>query len=122
MKTLPMFLWRVAVVDELTEDIKRVELLAEKLRQEPYHLFRNDCVIKSWRLKKECSKLGIKTKVVVCIGLAKAKWFGRWLTIPVVHGWAEADGRRIETSRPLGHACIWSIMPVDIKPVIKVKF
>ena len=94
--------------------------IAEQLRQEPYKLFRNDCIIKSFRFKKMCEEVGIPARVVICVGLARAKWFGRWLTIPVVHGWGEAEGRRIETSRPLGSTGIWDIVPVNIKPIIAV--
>ena len=64
-----------------------VEKQAEKLRQEPYDLFRNDCISKSTRLKQQCKAAGLEARVVVCIGLARAKWFKRWLTIPVIHAW-----------------------------------
>ena len=103
-------------------DLAKVEKIAEKLRQEPYHLFRNDCLTKSVRLKRECKALGILACVVACIGLARARLFGFWLTIPVIHGWAEVDGKRIETSRPLGSSGIWGIVPVDIRPIIAVRF
>ena len=98
------------------------ENIARPIRYEPYHLLSNDCIIKSIKFKRACRKLGITAKVVVCIGLAKAKWFGRWLTIPVIHGWGEIQGQRIETSRPLGVSGIWSIVPVNIRPVIEVRF
>jgi hypothetical protein len=95
--------------------------IAEKLRQEPYHLLNNDCITKSQRLKKECRRAGIPVKVVICIGLARAKWFGHWLTIPVIHGWGEVEGVRVETSRPLGSSGIWGIVPVNIRPIISIK-
>ena len=98
----------------------KAEELAEQLRQEPYVLFRNDCVSKSFRLKRRCKELGIDARVVVCIGISKAKWFGFWLTIPVIHGWGEVEGKRIETSRPLGSSGIWSIVPMYIKPIISI--
>lgn len=97
-----------------------VDEIAEKLRREPYVLFKHDCLTKSFRLKKECSALGIQVRVVVCIGLAKAKWFGHWFTIPVTHGWGEVEGKRIEVSRPLGTSGIWDIIPVNIKPIISI--
>ena len=56
------------------------------------------------------------------IGLARARLFGRWLTIPVIHGWGEVEGKRIETSRPLGASGIWGIIPANIKPVIALWF
>jgi len=101
-------------------NLRKAEKIAERLRQEPYILFRNDCITKSIRLKRECESLGIPARVVVCIGLARAKWFGQWLTIPVIHGWGEVEGARIETSRPLGSAGIWGIVPMNIRPMIAI--
>ena len=106
---------------EIKNNAVLVEEIAERLRQEPYHLLTNDCIIKSVRLKRECRRLGIKVKVVVCLGTVKARWFGRWLVIPVVHGWGELNGKRIETSRPLGTRGIWGIVPVNIRPVLTLK-
>lgn len=105
---------------EITTDLSQVEEIAERIRQEPYVLFRNDCLMKSMHLKKGCKRLGIPASVVVCIGLAKAKWFGRWVTVPVIHSWAEVEGRRIETSRPLGSSGMWGIVPANIKPVVAI--
>lgn len=101
-------------------NIAKAEVIAKRIRQEPYVLFRNDCITKSIRLKKECVAIGIPAGAVACIGLARAKWFGCWLTIPVIHGWGEVEGKRIETSRPLGASGIWGIVPVNIKPVFAV--
>lgn len=94
--------------------------IAERLRQEPYILFKNDCLTKSLRFKKECLAVSIPARVVICIGLAKAKWLGHWLTMPVFHGWGEVEGRRIETSRPLGSSGVWGIVPVNIRPIIAI--
>ena len=78
-------------------DIEKAEEIAERPRQEPYHLLSNDCIQKTVRLKRECKALGIPVRVV-CIGLARARLFGHWLTLPVVHGWGEVEGKRIEIS------------------------
>ncbi len=104
-------------------NLKKAERIAERLRQEPYNLFRNDCFTKSIRFKRQCKALGISARVVACIGLARARLlFGRWLIIPVIHGWGEVEGKRIEVSRPLGSSGMWDIVPVNIKPVITVRF
>ena len=102
-------------------NLQAAEKIAEKLRQEPYSLFKNDCITKSIRLKRECKALGIRSNAIVCVGLARAKWFGYWLTIPVIHGWGEVEGKRIETSRPLGSTGVWGIVPVNIKPIITMR-
>jgi hypothetical protein len=102
-------------------DLSEVEIIAENLRHEHYVLFRNDCITKSQRLKRQCKIAGIEAKVVICIGLAKARWFNRWLIVPVIHGWAEIDGKRVETSRRLGSSGIWDIVPMYIKPVICIR-
>lgn len=102
--------------------LEKAEEIAEKIRQEPYHLLKNDCIIKSARLKRECQALGIPAGVVVCIGRGRAKLFGRWLTIPVLHAWAKVEGKRVETSRPIGTSGLWSIIPVHIKPIVAIWF
>ncbi len=103
-------------------NLEKAQEIAERLRQEPYHLFRNDCIVKSARFKRQCRALGIPARAVACIGLSPARFFGRWLTIPAVHGWGEVEGKRIETSRPLGASGIWGIIPMNIKPVIAIWF
>jgi hypothetical protein len=103
-------------------DVEKAEEIAEKLRLEPYILFRNDCIGKSRRLKKACLAMGIKARLVVCLGYSRARLFGHSLLVPVIHGWGEVAGQRIETSRPLGHAGIAGIIPVQIKPLIKMVF
>ena len=114
----------VSEADEDSEvnNLEKAEKIAERLRQEPYNLLRNDCITKSIRLKRECKALGIPARIVACIGLARARLFGFWLTIPVIHGWGEVEGKRIETSRPLGASGIWGIIPANIKPVIALRF
>ena len=103
-------------------NLEKAEEIAERLRQEPYNLFKNDCLIKSIRFKRECKTVGIPAGAIACIGLSRARLFGRWLTIPVIHGWGEVEGKRIETSRPLGSSGTCGIIPVNIKPVIAVRF
>ncbi len=114
----------VSEADEDSEvnNLEKAEKIAERLRQEPYNLLTNDCLTKSIRLKRECKALGIPVRVVACIGLARARLFGFWLTIPVIHGWGEVEGKRIETSRTLGSSGIWGIIPANIKPVIALRF
>ncbi|MFH1169137.1 MAG: hypothetical protein V1691_00445 [Chloroflexota bacterium] len=96
--------------------------IAERLRQEPYRLLNNDCLTKSARFKRACRELGIPARAVACIGLARARLFGRWLTLPVIHGWGEVDGQRIETSRPLGSSGLWGIVPMNIRPLVAIWF
>ena len=102
--------------------LDKAEEIAEVLRQEPYSLLKNDCITKSLRFRRTCKSEGISARVVVCIGLTRARWFGRWLILPVIHGWGEVAGKRIETSRPLGSSGLWSIVPADIRPLIVLRF
>jgi hypothetical protein len=101
--------------------LEKAEAVAERLRKEPYRLLTNDCVLKAQKLKKECRQLGISTRTVICLGLGEAKLFGRWMTIPVIHGWAEVAGKRVEVSRPLGSAGVWGIVPVNIRPLVTIR-
>ena len=104
-------------------NLGKVEEIAERLRKEPYSFLTNDCLIKSSKLKKACKPLGIPVRIVACIGLGRAKVFRLWwMTIPVVHGWAEVEGKRVEVSRPTGVSGTWGIIPRDIRPIIRVRF
>lgn len=105
-------------------DLETAESIAENLRQESYHLFRNDCFTKSLRFRSECRKRGIKAHVVWCaLGLAKAKLpFLGEVTIPYsTHFWGEVKGQRFETSRPLGSQGALGIVPSKIKPIIAIR-
>ena len=77
---------------------------------------------KSVRFKRVCVSNGIKARVAVCIGLARAKWFRPWLVIPVIHGWGEVEGKRIETSRPLGSSGLSGIIPVNVRSLFIIWF
>jgi len=107
------------------EQMDLVNVMAEKLRQEPYRLFRNNCFTKSIRLRSECRRRGIKATIVWCaLGLVKVPvpMVGN-ITIPLcIHWWAEACGQRVETSRPLGSKGHLGIVPSDIRPIITVHF
>jgi hypothetical protein len=105
-------------------ETKTAESIAENLRQEPYHLFRNDCFIKSLRFRSQCRKKGIKAYVVWCaLGLAKVRLpLIREVTIPYcTHYWGEVKGQRFETSRPLGSPGAFGIVPSKIKPIIAIR-
>ena len=103
--------------------LEKAEEIAERLRREPYNLLTNDCFIKARKFKRECKALGIPARVVACIGLVRARVFGLWwMTIPVIHGWAEVEGKRIEVSRPAGVPGTWGIIPATIRPIITVRF
>lgn len=107
------------------EKLVLAEEIAEKLRQEPYHLFRNDCFTKSRRFVRECQKRNIEAKLVWCVlGLVKAKLpIIGFRTFPYsLHFWGEVEGKRFETSRPLGSAGGLGIIPKDIKPIITIRF
>ena len=39
-----------------------------------------------------------------------------------IHAWVEVDGRRIETSRPIGSRGFMGIIPANIRPIITIKF
>jgi hypothetical protein len=113
------------VEKETMDNLKtKAEEIAERLRQEPYRLLSNDCLIKSVRFARESRRHGINAKVVLCFGLASAKmpFLARRFTVPVLHAWGEVGGERIEVSRPLGAQGMLSIVPRDIKSIVAVRF
>jgi len=106
-------------------NLETAEKIAENLRREPYRLFRNDCLTKSWRLRSECDQKGIPARLVWCtLGLTKVRLpvVGEILLPYCTHFWAEVDGQRLETSRPLGSRGILGIIPSQIRPLITLRF
>lgn len=97
------------VVDEIAETIRRV----------PFHAVTNNCLIKSFRFKRECGRKGIKARVVISFGFARVDRRIR-LAVPIFHAWAEVDGRRIEVARPMDEASLWGTLDSEIKPVMAV--
>lgn len=106
------------------ESQDQVEQIAEKIRNEPYKIFTNNCYHKSWKFLKEASKKGIDSKMCPVIGIALARlpFLGWKVKIPVLHSWVEVEGKRVEISHPLGEKSVWEIIPVDIRPLIAVRF
>jgi hypothetical protein len=101
------------------------EEIAQKLREEPYHLFRNDCFLKSIRFCKGCQKRGITSKLVWCLlGLAKTTFpaVGK-VAIPIfTHFWGEVEEERLETARPLGDKGFLGVVGSEIIPLLTIKF
>jgi len=99
-----------------------VDRIAEELRQEPYHVFpmKFNCIGKSFRFKRKCAKLGIKARVVICLGIIETERFGFLMRILMVHGWGEVDNKRIEVGRPLDQKSPWGTFDIDLMPLIAV--
>jgi hypothetical protein len=108
----------------MTAGGRTTEEVAERYRQEKYHLLFNNCLIKSVRFARECGRLGIDVRVVFCLGAVPARLpgLGKASNIPVLHAWGEVDGERIELSHPLGHVGILGMMPGEVKPLLRVRF
>jgi len=100
----------------------KVEKIAEKFRQEPFHVLpmRYTCVGKSFRFKEECRRAGVEARVVICLGGVKTRRFGFLLKVPMIHGWGEVDSERIEVARPLDEKSPWGTFDIDLKPVIAI--
>ncbi len=101
----------------------KVDKIAEKLREEPYHVFpmRYNCIGKSFRFKEECRKADIDAKVVIGLGIVETRRFGCLRRIPMVHGWGEVSNERIEVTRPLDKKSLWGTFDIDLKPVITIR-
>jgi len=100
----------------------KVEKIAEKFRQEPYHVLpmRYSCIGKSFRFKEECIEAGIKARVVISLGVVTTKRLGPLLKILMIHGWGEVDSERIEVARPLDEESPWGTFDIDLKPTIAI--
>lgn len=100
----------------------------ERYRYEPYHLFSNNCIHKSLRLRQELKGRGINANVVLLLfGLGKARipivsrLLGRIPFPALLHAYVEINGKRIEVSRPLGEEGFLGFINEEIKPILKVK-
>lgn len=98
------------------------DVIAEKLRREPYHVLpmKYNCIGKSFRFKKECSKVNIEAKVVISLGIVTTKRFGFLMKVPMIHGWGEVDNTRIELARPLNQKSFWGTFDIDLSPMIAI--
>lgn len=103
--------------------MNNVNKIAEQLRQEPYHLLgfrKSNCIAKSFRFKHKCKEIGVEARVVICWGLTRAKPLGFWIKMLTIHAWGEVNGKRIETTMPLGKVGIWGVVDINIKPVTAI--
>ena len=96
-----------------------MEEVADSIRGEPFHALWNNCLIKSFRFKRDCARKGIKARVVVSFGYTRVISHIR-LTIPIIHAWGEVEGRRIEVSRPLDEPGIFGTLDSEIKPLAAI--
>lgn len=93
--------------------------IAEAVRKTPFHTLTDNCLIKSFRFKRQCRSKGTDAHVVISFGFARVAR-GIRLVVPIIHAWAEVDGRRIEVARPLDKLSLWGTLDKDIKPVFAI--
>ena len=97
-----------------------VETIANSLRHEPFHILRNNCLVKSFRFKRRCARRGIAARVVISFGYTRVRRGCFNLTIPIIHAWAEVAGSRIEVARPLRQPGPWGTLDSEVRPVFAV--
>jgi hypothetical protein len=101
----------------------RIDEIAERLRKEPHHILgfrKSNCIAKSFRFKKECKEIGVDARVVICIGLIRFRPLRFWFTLPVIHGWGEVGGKRIELGRPLEVVDKSGFRGSNVKPLVAI--
>ena len=69
----------------------------DEVYKEPYSLVFNNCIDKSLRIMAKAESLGMKTDLIGCIAVLKAK---RYRNLPVVspHFYAEIDGKKVDVA------------------------
>jgi hypothetical protein len=101
------------MVDELSSYI-------DKIYREPYHLFGNNCIRKSLRIKSKAEELGEKADLICCISIVPIK---KWHNLPTInpHMYVEIEGKKIDVSLDPAHEEIYCknvdkkiILPVNI--------
>ncbi len=96
-----------------------VEEVADSIRAEPFHSLWNNCLVKSFRFKRECARRGIAARVVVSLGYTRVVRRIR-LTIPIIHAWGEVEGRRVEVARPLDEPSVWGTLDGEVRPLVAI--
>ena len=69
----------------------------DEVYKEPYSLVFNNCIDKSLRIMAKAESLGMKTDLIGCIAVLKAK---RWRNLPIVspHFYSEIDGKKVDVA------------------------
>jgi len=97
--------------------------IAERLRREPFRLldFRHgNCIAKSRRFKRECRRIGVAARIVLCFGVMRSRPLGLPMTLFTIHAWGEVDGQRIEVAVPLDEPDFMGTVHREIKPIIGI--
>lgn len=97
-----------------------MDTIAERLRREPFQMFWNNCLRKSFKFKRDCDRIGVSARVVLALVLVPCKW---GLPLPYIvwfHAWAEVNGQRIELARPLSEKNTAGTLDSDIRPVVGI--
>lgn len=94
---------------------------AERIRREPFQMFWNNCIIKSFKFRKYCRELGVNAKVVIALVVTSCDRFPLPPKIVWFHTWAEVDGKRIEVARPLDEKNTANTYDIDIRPIMLIK-
>ena len=78
-----------------------VEKLADRIRKRPYSVISDNCLIKSVKFARRCTKMGVEAKVVPCLVLSHKYVPLAHFRVPVVHPhfYAEVLGKRYDVSR-----------------------
>jgi len=107
--------------EAVTEEVSiQVEHIAERLRKEPFHMLRNNCLLKSLRFRKECRKIGVGVRIVFALVLTPCARSPLPPWVVWFHAWAEIKGQRIELARPLDERNAANSFDIDIRPIIGV--
>lgn len=101
--------------------MNNIEVLAKKLRREPFHMLGNNCFRKSLKFRTECRKIGINARIVFALVLTPCRrsHFPPWAVW--FHTWAEIGGRRIELARPLDERNSVNTFDIEIKPLAAIR-
>ena len=94
---VPAELRAVASGEEAPIMNEELSAFIDEVYKEPYSLVFNNCIDKSLRIMAKAESLGMRTDLIGCIAVLKAK---RYRNLPVVspHFYAEIDGKKVDVA------------------------
>lgn len=100
--------------------METVDIIADRLRREPFHMLWNNCLRKSLKFRRQCRRIGVSVRVVVALVLTHCERPPLPRFVVWFHAWPEVDGQRVEIARPLDERNSVNTFDIDIRPIIAI--
>lgn len=106
--------------------MKDLSSFIDEVYRQPYSLSSNNCINKSFKIRKKARELGKRADLICCISIVPIK---KWHNFPTInpHLYTEIEGEKIDVSLDPGHEEIYCknsekklIMPVNVSRLVRI--